>query len=260
MTEPDGTDENPQSTRSEPSKGGMGAYRRTALVVAVLFIIGTAAYSASIVALSPVLDASDPLVEASESEGMVGLGALFVLTSGAACVSIPFVMFPLLRRRSESLALGYIVFRVLEVACYVVMAIVVLLLVTVGHDFVEAGAPEGSGHESSGEMLLGAYDWTTLVIAVVFSLGALIFYYLLYVTGLVPRWLSGWGLVGAALHLVGGALGILGSLTEADMAYMLLALPIGVNEMVLAVWLIVKGFDTSGIAPGPTGSGARGVG
>ncbi len=229
---------------------GMDPYRRTAIIVAVLFIIGTVAYSVSVAVFMPILDDPDYLVEVSENDSMVGLGALFVLISGAAVVSIPFMMFPLFKRRNEELALGYVVFRVLEVACYIAMVIAVLMLISLSHDFVDAGAPDDPSYQSSGAVLLGAYDWTTLVIAVVFSLGALIFYYLLYMTKLVPGWLSLWGLIGAILHLAGGALGILGSLTEEDMPYMLMALPIGVNEMVLAIWLIVKGFNPQEIESG----------
>jgi hypothetical protein len=70
------------------------------------------------------------------------------------------------------------------------------------------------------------------------------FYYLLYRSKLIPRWLSVWGLIGAALVLAVGVLGMFGH------SAMILWLPLAVNEMVLAVWLIVKGFNPSAIASG----------
>ncbi len=82
---------------------------------------------------------------------------------------------------------------------------------------------------------------------IAFSIGALILNYLLYQSKLIPRFISVWGLIGAVLLLAAGLLGMFG-LSPASMISIILTIPIGLNEMVLAVWLIGKGFNLSAIA------------
>ena len=85
-----------------------------------------------------------------------------------------------------------------------------------------------------------------MVAPIVFSLGSLMFYCLLYKSKLLPRWLSGWGLIGAALFLASAFLPLLSYVPSSTLV--LLHLTGAVNQMVLAVWLIVKGFTSSTIA------------
>jgi len=85
-----------------------------------------------------------------------------------------------------------------------------------------------------------------MVAPIVFSIGSLMFYYLLYKSKLIPRWLSGWGLIGATLFLASAFLPLLSYVPSSTLVY--LHLTGAVNQMVLAVWLIVKGFNSSAIA------------
>ena len=95
-------------------------------------------------------------------------------------------------------------------------------------------------------MLLAVRDWAHGFIAFLpFALGALMYYYLLYRSRLVPRWLSGWGLVGAGLCLVATVYAGFTQEFGFSSVNTVLNIPIGVQEMVLAVWLIVKGFNPS---------------
>ena len=96
--------------------------------------------------------------------------------------------------------------------------------------------------QASGALLLAAKEWTSVVENFPYGLGALIFYYLLYQSELIPQWLSVWGLVGATLMLAMGLLRMYGH------PVIYLAIPIILNELVLAVWLIVMGFNSSEIA------------
>ena len=93
-----------------------------------------------------------------------------------------------------------------------------------------------------------AREWTYLMGSMVMlGLGALVLYTLLYRSRLVPRWLSLWGLVGAGLILVRGVAEMYGA-EFATAAQAILAAPIALNEMVLAVWLIVRGFHVPAVA------------
>jgi hypothetical protein len=91
---------------------------------------------------------------------------------------------------------------------------------------------------------------TFRLVMIVVSLGALMFYYLLYQSSLIPRFISIWGLIGAPLSLAGGLIAIFGYRAGASMptSTMILGLPIMLNEILLGILLIVKGFNPSAIA------------
>ena len=120
-----------------------------------------------------------------------------------------------------------------------------LLLLTLSWEFVEAGAPVASYFQTSGALLLAVHDWSSVLEKFPYCLGALIFYYLLYRSKLNPRWLSGWGLLGATLFLATVPFRMFGLIPP---SMVVLAVPLILNELVLAIWLIVKGFNSSAIA------------
>jgi hypothetical protein len=97
---------------------------------------------------------------------------------------------------------------------------------------------------SLGTLLIKAQDPITALVEIVFSLGALMLYSLLYGARLIPRWISLWGIIAAVLYLASGLAAIFGL----DLG--ILQLLMLVQEMVMAVWLIVKGFNAPAIAPG----------
>jgi Domain of unknown function (DUF4386) len=104
-------------------------------------------------------------------------------------------------------------------------------------------APAVAGRERVGDLVVATREWVYLMGSIVlFGLGALILYSVLYRAQLVPIWLSLWGLLGAVLLLARGVLELYGVNLSAAVQGALTA-PIGINEMVLAVWLIIKGFD-----------------
>jgi hypothetical protein len=115
---------------------------------------------------------------------------------------------------------------------------------TLGQEFVKAGVPDAAYFQTTGDLLLAARDWAFLIgSGLVWSLSAVILNYLLYQTKLIPRWLSVWGLFGALLSFAAYSLQFFGiKLPE------IVWLPIAVQEMVFAVWLIVKGFNPSAVA------------
>ncbi|MFX0052285.1 MAG: DUF4386 domain-containing protein, partial [Candidatus Hermodarchaeota archaeon] len=130
-------------------------------------------------------------------------------------------------------------------AIFMVGVMCVLALVPLSQEFVDAGASADPYFQNIGKLLLTGYTIDQAVVPGVFafSIGALMYYYIFYQSKLVPRWLSVWGLIGITLGIANGLLDIFGGIDET--ISMLLDLPIFVNEMVLAVWLIVKGFNSS---------------
>jgi hypothetical protein len=222
--------------------------RKTARIVGVLYIIGTVAGILSLVFMGPIRDAQDVLIGVSANENRVITGALIILVMGLALAMVPVMMFPILRKQNEALALGYVVFRGgLETVTSIATAISWLSLLTLSRAYVQAGAPDAATFQALGTLLLEAEEIESIT-TIVFPLGALMFYYLLYQSRLIPRWLSGWGLIAALLWLTTGLAATFGLISRMSTIQVVLALPIAVQEMVLAVWLIVKGFNPSAIA------------
>ena len=222
----------------------MNTHRKTAIIVGVLFIIATVAYSIGVYLIESLIDDPDYLINVSENETQVIIGALLVLIDAVAVAGIAVVIYPILKKHNEALALGYVGARIVEGVLFSVNVITLLTLLTLSQEFVQAGAPDASYYQTLGTLLLAAGDWAFLLgFGLAFTLSALILNYSLYQSKLIPRWLSGWGLVGAALVF---AYYLLQFFSGNQVEF--LFLPIAVQEMVFAVWLIVKGFNPTAIA------------
>jgi len=213
------------------------------VIVGALYIIGTVAGVLSMLVMGGRLDAPGYLTVFAADPNPVKLGALLVLVMGLALAMVPVMMFPILKKQNEALAVGYVVFRgALETALYIAGALSWLLLLIVARQYSGSSHSADSQVSILGDLLLEAGDPITAVRDIVFSLGALAFYYLLYKAKLIPRWLSGWGIAGTIGYLAAGVIAVFS--TE----LVILLLPLALQEMVMAVWLIAKGFNTSAIA------------
>ena len=186
----------------------------------------------------------DYLGNVSANERHVIIGMLIELIWALAVVGIVVMLFPILKKHNETLALGFSGLRFIEAISTVIHSIILLSLLTLSQEFVQAGAPDASYFQTAGTVFLAAREWTFMIgSGLVWSLSALVLNYILYQSKLIPRWLSVWGLVGATLSFATYLLQFFSiNLTE------FLFLPIAVQEMVFAVWLIVKGFNPSAIA------------
>jgi len=216
----------------------MKTYRTTATVVGILYILGTVAGVVSVVVTAGLLDASDVLATVDAHAGRAKAGALLILVMGAALAMVPALMFPVLKRQNEALAVGYVIFRgALETFTYLGMALCWLLLVADARQQAGAGTAASAPLPGIGTLLVKAMDPLTAIQDIVFSLGALMFSVLLFRSRRVPRWLSGWGIAAAVPYLTAGVIAVFST------QLVVLLMPLAVQEMVMAVWLIVKGFD-----------------
>jgi hypothetical protein len=233
-----------RTAAAAPGVPGMSADRKAAVWIGVLYIIGTVALVLSGVVTGALLTGPAYLAQVAAQPNQVAIGALLVLLAGFALAMVPVVFWPVGKRYNETLAMGYVVFRGgLETVLYIVGAIGWLLLIPLS---TEPDAAPLAGLVRTVE----AVAWDQLV-AIPFAFGALMFSLLLFRSRLVPRWLSVWGLVGAALYIVPP----LGNMFGLSLG--VLMAPLAVQEMVMAVWLIAKGFNSSAIATESAGETPR---
>ena len=226
----------------------MNTNRKTAAIVGVLYIIGTVAGVLSVVLSTPILDGPDFLIKVSSNETRFVIATLLVLLMGLALAMVPVMLFPIFRKINEVLAVGYVVFRgALETVTSIASVIVLLFILVVGREYVAAGAPGVSNLQTLGSVLKEGRDFLVPIGGIVFSLGALMLYYVLYKSKLIPRWISGWGFVAILLHLASSFLIMFHLQTAFSTTNMIMNSQIFLQEMVMAVWLIVKGFNPSAI-------------
>ena len=226
----------------------MNTNRKTAIIVGVLYIIGTVAGILCKVLTGSIQNDLNLLTKVTANENQIIIGALFLLIMGLALAWVPVMMFPILKKQNEALALGYVVYRgALETVTTIAMVISWLFLTILSQEYI-AGSPDASYFQTLGTLLLKGNGSISTISQIIFPLGALIFYCLLYQSKLIPRWISGWGLIAAILWIAVTFLDLFGLISQWSTIQVVLALPIGLQEMVMAVWLIVKGFNPSAIA------------
>lgn len=232
---------------SNVSTAGMNTHRKTAVTVGILFIIGTVAGVLSGLVTLPILEEADYLSRVAANESQIVLGAVLVLVMGFPLAMIPVVMFPIFKKYSELLALGAVVFRgVLEAVTYIILALGLLLLIPLSQEFVNAGGPTASYFQSLGVLLTELSYWTNHILAIVFTIGAAMLYWLFFKTKLVPSWLSLWGFVGALMYFAAPVANMLDAQhlpLSLGVKWGYLMIPLAIQEMVFALWLIVKGFN-----------------
>jgi hypothetical protein len=202
-----------------------------------------------IVAIAPVSGAHDRLAAGVQHSGAVVTCALLVLVMGLSLALVPVVLFPVLRRVDEVLAIGYLVVRgAVETACYVLSAISLLLLLPLGEALSAGPGTASPVGVRLGNLLLDHVD-VGAVTALVFCLGGAMFYAMLYRSRIVPRWIAIWGLAAIPFYVAAYVLAMYGVIGTDSAAQSMLYTPLAVQEMVLAVWMIARGFRPAVVSP-----------
>ena len=212
--------------------------RRSAVITGVLLIVGLVTGIFSVV---PVIDGVDYLAKASTNENELLTGA-FQLLMVVAYVGVPIIMYPILSKHNKGLALGSVAFGIIAGVFIIIGVIILLLLLTLSHEFAKVGTLDVSSFQTLGGLLREGRDLVNHVATTLaFVLAMLLFNCIFYQTKLVPRWLSVWALIGSTLSILASLLFMI-HFIGLDATYMMLNIPIAFHQLVLAIWLIIKGF------------------
>ncbi|KIL39022.1 hypothetical protein SD70_22620 [Gordoniibacillus kamchatkensis] len=227
----------------------MIAHKKSALLVGVLFILAAVTSIIGLILYDPILNGPDYLVKGAEHGSQVILGALMELILVVSAVGTATTMFPILRKYDETIALWHVCFRFLEAIIITIGVISVLSLLTLSREFVAAAAPDTASFQASGTVLRALHDWTFLL-GPNFMLGinTMMYSYIFYKSKLVPRFIPVLGMTGSALVFLAAILEMFDVIRQISAWGAMLSLPVAANEMILAIWLIVKGFNSSALA------------
>ncbi|WP_438431915.1 DUF4386 domain-containing protein [Gorillibacterium sp. sgz500922] len=214
--------------------------RKMESVVGALFLLSTGAFLVGSGILDPILHRTDLLVRVDSDRMSVFAGWFLELINAIAVAGIAMLLQPTLKKYHEAFAFGYFASRVMESALLLLSLICPLILLALSKPSISAGAP-GSGDsylQMLGNLTVEAHYLLFDMAMLVLSLGSLLFCSILYRSRLVPRWLSMIGLIGYTGLLASSSLSIAGLDLGA-----ILYIPGAIFEVVLPIWLMVKGFN-----------------
>jgi hypothetical protein len=212
-----------------------------------LFFIAAALFSIlGLVLYGPVLNNPEYLASGPTSENRIVLGAIFEMFTAVAVASTAIAFYPILKKRDETIAFGYIGGRMLEAFLIILGLVSILTLLSFRREIAAGIALDNSSILAADTLLRSTHSWA-FILGPNFMLGinTLLYSYLLYQTELVPRKLAALGFVGAVAIFIAAWLELFGVINQVSTWGAVMALPVAVYEMTLAVYLITKGFNFS---------------
>jgi hypothetical protein len=223
--------------------------RKIALVTGVFFMITIIpAPIAQFFLYDSVLNDVDYIVGTGTDANVI-LGAFLEVIIAIAIIGTAVTLFPLLKRQHESFALGYVAARIFESTMIVVGIIGLLSVVTLRQEFAGVAGAEAASLVEDGRSLVAIHDWTFLLgPGLMPGLNDIMLGYLLYASRLVPRALALLGIVAGPVHFASFVAVLLGVIEAASVGQVIASIPVAAFEVILGIWLIVRGFNPSAVA------------
>ena len=220
--------------------------RQNAAIIGLLFILAAITSIIGLKLYDPLLQTSDYLTKGFENEPRIVLGALFEMVLAVSVVATAIMLFPYFKKENEGLAIAYVCFRVLEAIFIIIGIVSVLALLALSQEYINTAGAD-SGHFTTTGSLLKAVHSRTFMLGPNFmlALNTVICSYLLYKSLLVPRFISAMGLTGSIFIFYAAVLEMFGIIEHMSNWGIILAVPLFSYEMILALWLLFKGFNAS---------------
>jgi Domain of unknown function (DUF4386) len=233
-----------QTQATLPDRSSPRAFRNTARVIGVIYLAGMLiGVPANLLVLS-ILTGPDQLSTIAASSLLLATCVVFWLCTVAGDAAHGVLMFPVLKQHSERSAVGYLAARIMDATFIAVMALLILVQIPIANEYLNAGSADTSYLQALSAVFnhgyLYAYEFGMITVGV----AGLILCSAFYRSQLIPRLLAVWGLIGYAVLLSGSVLQILGFELNS-----IQAIPGGLWEVFIGVWLIAKGFNTSSQFP-----------
>jgi hypothetical protein len=201
------------------------------------------------VLIQSILGGPDHLSTIAANSMLLAMGAVLWLSTVAGDAAHGILMFPVLKPHSERAAVGYLVARIIDATFIAVMVLLILVQIPLGMEYLNAGSSDTSSLQALGAVFTQANLYAYEIAMSAVGVAGLILCSMFYKTQLVPRLLAVWGLIGYAILLFGSVLQVLGfNLSSIH------AIPGGLWELSIGVWLIAKGFSSTPVPPEPSSS------
>ncbi len=223
----------------------MDPMRKTAFAAGGFYLITIITSIPALVLYGPVLKNPDYIVS-SGADARVLWGGFLEMILALACIGTAVTLFPVVKRQSEGVALGFVAVRVLEAAFIVVGIVSLLSVVTLRQGLAGAAGADAASLVTVGKSLVAIHNWTFLLgPGLIPGVNALLLGTLMYRSGLVPRAIPVLGLIGGPLLLASATATLLGLYPQVSVWSGIATIPVALWEAALGVWLVVKGFKPS---------------
>jgi hypothetical protein len=224
------------------TKENTNTYRTTARVVGVVYLAGFVVGIGGNILIQSSISASNHLSTVFANSMTVAIGAILWLLTVAGDTAHGVLMFPVLKQRSERLAIGYLAARIVDAVFIAVMVLLLLLQIPLGSEYLKTASSNAFYLQSLSTLSVQASQYAYMIGMSAVGLAGLVLNYTLYRAKLVPQWLAAWGFIGYAVILCGMVSALMGS-GLADIS----AIPGGLWEVFMGVWLIARGFNSCAI-------------
>lgn len=224
----------PPGTRSRAEPSSRRAY---AAVIGALFVSAFFLYGIGFGLVTSVTGAPAYLATIADHQLTLTSGGFLMLLNSVAVVGLGVLFFPILAKHGQRTALAYLTARIFEGLFLAIGVISLLMLVPLGQISVEAGEASRGWTTALGSILTQSNNLAYQIAMMSLGFASLFFCALLFRTRLIPRWLAGWGFAGYAIFLTGAIAEIFGIRIG-----VMLAIPGGLFELAVGLWLIFKGF------------------
>ena len=219
----------------------MDLARSTTRLAGLLVFAGMAA---GIFSVAPAIDGADFLTEAASNTGQVLMAAVFQFMMALAYAGFAILLYPAIRQFGGSLSIGFLSFRIIAVSLVIVGTIVMLSILALCQEVAGNVSQNTAAFEALGNVLRITRDYINHVFMILaLCAGNIMLYVLLLRSKLIPRWLSAWGLLGNLLSIAASLLVLFQAVGIITTEYLALNAVTALQEVVLGLWLIVKGFS-----------------
>lgn len=232
----------------------MESTRPIARTTGVLLIIALVS-SPVAAAVMPAITGEDYLAGVASHPLRMAAAALGYLIAAVTSVGIAVSLYPLLKPRHTALAMGAVVFRTVEAVFYTVGVVTLLTIGSLARNVAAGEASNRSATQSIADALVSIHDHASAGAVFAFCIGGFMYYVAMWRARILPRWLTGWGALAVVALEIAVVLAIVGDAPVTG--YVALAAPIGVQELVMGVWMLVKGFSAPDDAMADGGTDAQ---
>lgn len=223
----------------------MNTHKSAARAFGIFFLLAFLSYGIGSGLIDSIVNVPDFLSNVANNKATIIIGViLMAIIHTIANIGLPVIMLPFLKPFNKTLSYGYLSAAITATIVLVVGAVFLILLLPTSDEYVKYGSTSTSNFEAIGTILKKGGYFSYQIGMALWGFGGLMFCSLLYQSKLVPRFLSIWGFIGYIIFIAGTILELFGSSVG-----VLLAIPGGLFEISLSLWLIIKGFNESNLSP-----------
>ncbi len=219
----------------------MNLLKHNTRIVGFLFIV---AMIAGVFSVAPAIDSTKYLIEATTNSNQVIVASVFQFIMSLSYIAIAILLYPIIKKFGNSLAIGFLSLRIIAATLMIFGTILLLSILSLSQESTNYLSQNNSDLEVLGNVLKSTRDYVNHIFMVLILCASNIMLYILLIKSkLVPKWISVWGLIGAVLSIIASFLVLFQVIEIITTKYIALNVPTALLELILGIWLIVKGFD-----------------